>query len=181
MGTAKQLLPWGDTTLIRHAARCALAVEVADVFVVVGAEREAVVKELTGLNVRIIYHSGYAGGLGSSLAAGATAVTGATPDGYTHVLVQLADQPAVTAPYLKVLLREAAVQDTLVATAYPGRPGVPAVFPARYVAELRALGGDAGAGKVLRAAGEAVHLIHPPFDLFDLDTPEDYRRHEGDS
>ena len=99
----------------------------------------------------------------------------------SHILVQLADQPAVTTAYLTELLALAATGPGTVATAYGKRAGVPAVFPAECFGALAALGGDAGAGPLLNSGDVRVRCIHPPFDLFDIDTPEDYHRHEGNS
>ncbi len=182
MGLPKQLLPWRGATLVRHAAEQAVNVADAGVFAVVGASAQEVTDRLSGLSIKNIYHPGFAEGLGSSLAAGVRGIlAGGDAELYSHILIQLADQPAVTTSYLEVLIGEARRWDGIVATRYPVHAGVPAVFPARYFPDLLTLGGDAGAGKLLNSGGADVRLIQPPFELFDIDTPEDYRRHEGDS
>ncbi len=179
MGSPKQLLPWGGTTLVGHAVRQALAVTDA-VFVVLGANAELVVEELKGLKVSVIKHASHNEGLGSSLACG-VAFVASDPHQFARVLVTLADQPAADAAYLLELCRTAELHPgRIIATAYGARPGVPALFPSAYYAELSALGGDAGAGRLLRAHPEAVMLVRPPQPIYDIDTPEDYRRHEGD-
>ncbi len=65
----------------------------------------------------------------------------------------------------------------IVATQYPQRAGVPAVFPAHYAGQLLALDGAGGAQSLIAAAGPEVLGIpfaQPPEDI---DTPEDYARY----
>lgn len=181
MGTPKQLLPWRGTTLVRHAALQACGVADAAVYVVTGAHAPAVLAQLDGLEISVVDHPDYRDGLGSSLAAGVGHIIRSGGRDYTHLLVQLADQPAVDTAYLRLLLHQAAGDTRIIASAYGDRAGVPAVFPARYFDALSRLGADAGAGSLLKRHAADVRLIHPPVPLFDIDTPEDYRRHEGNT
>ncbi len=180
MGKPKQLLPWKDTTLIGHAVRVALKVPGSKVFVVVGAYRQAVSSELKGLPVTLIEHPDFQRGLGTSLARGVQHFINQDSHSAENLVVTLADQPSVSAHYLSRLLDRSCALDAIIATRYPKGAGVPAVFPRRYFNQLANLGGDAGAKQLLNASTSDVYLIEPPFDLFDIDTPEDYQRHEGD-
>ncbi|PPK86240.1 molybdenum cofactor cytidylyltransferase [Neolewinella xylanilytica] len=179
MGTAKQLLPWRGTTLVRHAADTALRVPDAEVFVVVGAHKGKVIGELKALSVNVVHNSGYEEGLGSSIAAGVREILAPARRRPSRLLIMLADQPSVTATFLAGLLRRSEREASIVAAAYSGRAGVPAVFPAHYFDVLQNLGGDAGAGQLLNGGEAPVTLIQPDVDLFDIDTPEDYQRYEG--
>jgi CTP:molybdopterin cytidylyltransferase MocA len=64
------------------------------------------------------------------------------------VVLMTCDQPAVTAEHLRALM----AGDEVTGSAYAGRRGVPAYFPASSFAELMELQGDAGARELLRAA-----------------------------
>ncbi|THH41696.1 nucleotidyltransferase family protein [Neolewinella litorea] len=181
MGRPKQLLPWGDTTLLGHAIRQARACPNTDTYVVVGAEKTQIVQQLKELDVSWIDNPLYTEGLGSSIRAAAVCLTDRTDQIYTHLLIMLADQPAVDTNYLQELLEHAARTGEIVATDYGQRAGVPAVFPSSHFATLRHLGGDAGAGQLLNAMDVGIQRLTPAFTVFDIDTMEDYHRHEGDS
>jgi CTP:molybdopterin cytidylyltransferase MocA len=74
------------------------------------------------------------------------------------------DQPAVTPDHLRAL----AISGETTASAYAGRRGVPAYFPASAFAALAQLTGDAGARDLLRDA----RTIPLPLGELDIDTPE---------
>ncbi len=76
------------------------------------------------------------------------------------------DQPFCTAAHLKALASRA--PQAVTASAYAGRKGVPAYFPAHTFQELLTLRGDEGARGLLRQA-EAIDL---PGGELDVDTPE---------
>jgi molybdenum cofactor cytidylyltransferase len=66
-------------------------------------------------------------------------------------LILSCDQPRLSAAHLRALIEAFAVQSqpTIVASAYAGVHGVPAVFPRRVFADLLALKGDKGARALL--------------------------------
>ncbi|WP_238751893.1 nucleotidyltransferase family protein [Neolewinella maritima] len=179
MGQPKQLLPWGDTTLLRHAVRHAQQVSTM-VYVVLGAAHEVLRDHLSDTGAISCYNAAYESGLGSSIACGLRTILDDDPT-TPAVLVLLADQPEVDAAYLRRILAAHRLAETaIVATAYPQRAGVPALFPKDDFPALLELAGDAGAGSYLKNNRDRVHLVYPTTPLYDLDTPEEYRRHEGD-
>ncbi|MEL0210980.1 MAG: nucleotidyltransferase family protein [Novosphingobium sp.] len=86
-------------------------------------------------------------------------------------LIALADMPLVPHDHFAALLT--AFQGQRVATSVEGRRMVPAVFPAADFALLQSLGGDQGAGALLKSA-QAVGLA--PALAMDIDTPDDLER-----
>ncbi len=88
--------------------------------------------------------------------------------GYPALLIHLADMPCVGA----ALLARLAASLAPAACAHPGgRPGVPALFPARLYPDLIAVSGDRGAGPLL-AQLPGLTLLHPDAaELLDVDTP----------
>lgn len=178
MGRPKQLLAWKDTTLLGHAVAGARSVASAAVFVVTGAYRPQVEAHVHALGVPAIHNPRYAEGLGTSIAAAAAYLL-QSPERYREVLLLLADQPAVTADHLRSLIEHCRAGRCVAATAYPQGAGVPAAFPRSTFAALQNLGGDAGARELLNGDVYSVVLVAPQAPLFDIDTPEDYRAHEG--
>lgn len=178
MGRPKQLLPWGEGTLLSHAIDQARSIDGA-VVVVLGAHYTIIKEHLSGVEVRTVFNAAYRSGLGSSIATGISAVK-SEPQAFTAALFMLVDQPSVDAALLRRIVdAHLAEGDKIIATAYPRRLGVPALFPEAFFPQLLTLGGDAGAGELLNAIGSGVLTISPPSRIYDIDTPEDYHRYEG--
>lgn len=175
LGRPKQLLSWGTTTLLRHSAETALAAELGPVIVVLGAVDEPCREALRELPVRVVGNPLWEEGMGSSIAAGMASISEADAEG---VLIALADQPAVTAETMRGLAKAfRRGESSMVASAYAGTHGPPAVFAARMFGRLRGLSGKAGA-KALFADGEVTGVPCPEAEL-DIDTEADLQRATG--
>jgi len=176
MGSPKQLLPLDGESLIRRAAKAALASQCVAVFAVVGAHAAAVTHELAGLPLTIVRNPHWQYGLGSSIRVGIEAVS-ASAIPFDAALVMLADQPAVSTALLDRLIESADTASAgLVACEYAGTVGSPALFARRHFDALRNLRGDRGGKVVLAAHADAVVRIPFPQGAIDLDTREDYER-----
>lgn len=109
-----------------------------------------------------------------SLRAGTEAAERA---GAAVLLVALADMPGVPSAHLEALLQ---LGQTKPAASFDGEKTLPpAVFPAGYFAQLRALKGDRGAGSLIRDLPEQHRVPLPPDASIDVDTPEDLTRLTG--
>jgi CTP:molybdopterin cytidylyltransferase MocA len=171
LGRPKQLLTWDGETLVRRAARAALAAGVDELIVVVGAERAAVAAALAGLALRLVENESWPEGIGGSIAAGVRAASGAA------VLLLLADQPGVDAPLLTELIAGMRAGHERVACGYAGVVGVPALFSAPSdLAALRELSGDRGARELLRRVDRPVLSIPAERARHDIDDEADWRR-----
>jgi len=171
LGRPKQLLVWQGETLVRRAARAALEAGLDELIVVAGAERDAVAAALAGLDLRVVDNERWPEGIGSSIAAGVRAASGAA------VLLLLADQPGVDAALLAELIVGMEAGHERVACAYAGVIGVPALFssPSDLVA-LRELSGDRGARQLLTRDGATVLAIPAEQAAHDIDDEADWRR-----
>ena len=106
-------------------------------------------------------------GMGGSVRVGVERVLAI---GAASVLVALADMPRVTAAHVRRLFDASSDERTIVASSDGVDPRPPALFGARRFDRLLELKGDAGARALLRGG---YHVIAPPAELVDVDTPEE--------
>ena len=173
LGRLKQLLPYGDTTLLGHAIATARAAGVRRVGVVVGAHAADVAAEAMRARADLVAENAdWAAGMGSSLRVGTRVLTEEHAQPPDALLVLLCDQPLVTSSDLQRLLAHGS--DAVVASAYDGTTGVPALFPRHRFAALAALDGATGAKALLRGAD--VVRVECPSAAIDIDTEADWSR-----
>jgi molybdenum cofactor cytidylyltransferase len=174
LGSPKQILQFRGQSLLRRAARAALDAGCRPVIVVTGASAELSRRELDGLDVRETFNPHWETGMASSIAAGLEGLAGAE---VAAAVILLCDQPHVTANVLSGLVEaHRATGRPVIASAYGGSFGVPALFSRPLFAELALLEGGAGAKQVIqRHASEACFLPFGEGEV-DVDTPEDVSR-----
>jgi CTP:molybdopterin cytidylyltransferase MocA len=157
---------------VRRAAKAALDAGARPVMVVLGADAPIVAPELSKLrHVRTVINPHWEMGLASSLASGLRALMELA--GCDAVLITLVDQPNVDAAALKKLIGAFDAEHRIVASAYSGTIGVPAIFGCEHVAELMRLEGDRGAGQWLRSNPKNVTTVELPEAEVDIDTEDD--------
>ncbi len=176
MGSPKQLLRVGDETLVERAVAAAAHSRCSEVLAVVGAEAARVSEALSGSSARIVENPAWSEGLASSIRAGVAAARAAgTPDA---VLVLLADQPGVDAAAVDALIAAwDGRPDSIVASAWAGGVGAPALFGSAHLDALEALEGDRGARVLLERHAERVRRLPLEAAARDIDTPDDYERY----
>jgi molybdenum cofactor cytidylyltransferase len=169
LGRPKQLVELEGESLLRRAARAALA-GCAPVLVVVGSRAGDMTANLAGLPVTVIGNPAWEEGMASSIRAGIQAL----PPGAAGVLFMVCDQIAVDGALVRRLLEAWRDHpDAVIACGYAGTRGTPSIFPARSFPELLELQGDRGARGLLQ--GEAVVVPFPEGEA-DVDVPEDLPR-----
>lgn len=174
MGSPKQTLRYRGESLLRRAALAALGAGCRPVVVVTGAHAELSRRELEGLGVREVFNPYWETGMASSVRAGVEALAGADADG---VVLMLCDQPHVTAEVISGLVAaHRATLRSVVASAYGGGFGVPALFGRTLFAELAQLEGAAGARQVIKRHASEAHFLPFPGGETDVDTPDDFSR-----
>lgn len=170
LGQPKQLLELDGRPLVRRAAEQAVAAGCDPVIVVVGAEAGAVEGALQESGARCVENRAWAEGMAGSIRCG----VGALPEDVDAALILLCDQPAVSTALL-VRLRAAQRESgmPMVACAYGGTLGPPALFVRACFPALLGLEGDAGARSLLARARERVASVEFPDGALDVDTGED--------
>ncbi len=173
MGCLKQLLPYGEKTLVQHAVEQAEQAGFSPLVVVVGAESAAVRERVAALPIEIAENADWAHGMGSSIACGMRAIAEVAPD-TPAVAILLADQPLIAAAHLRSMRALLSPDCFAVAAEYAGSLGVPAIFQRKLFSMLSALPPEAGAKQILRGLAGAVAAFPLPEAAADIDTPEDY-------
>lgn len=169
MGSSKQMLRWGEGTLLSHAVKTAMDSRVGHVFVVLGSNESAHLKALEDLPVSIVSNPNWQKGMGSSLKAGLAAAKEASE----AVIVMVCDMPFVTAQHLNNIIEHfKKTGQPIVASKYEDAVGVPALFSKQVFDELSLIGDEEGARKVIVKHKDAalIHLESPA----DIDTYDDY-------
>jgi molybdenum cofactor cytidylyltransferase len=170
LGRPKQLLPYGDGTLLEHVLAVARACEFDQRLCVLGGGGPDVRETVELGDFTVVLNERFGEGCSSSIAAALGSV-----DARADVLVlMLGDQPGVSAATVSALLagRRGA---PLAACGYANGRGHPLAFDRSVFGELTALHGDKGVWKLLdRRAAEVVDVpVDGPIPL-DVDTWEDY-------
>jgi CTP:molybdopterin cytidylyltransferase MocA len=161
LGQPKQDLRFGPETLLQRCVRIAHLAGLDPVLVVTAPDHSPELDE----RARILVNHSAAEGMASSIRTGIAAAVQANADA---VVILACDQPSVTAGHLRDLSRGA---NEIVASAYAGRKGIPAYFPAKEFEGLMNLHGDVGARDLVREA-QALDLPHGELDI---DTVEDLK------
>jgi molybdenum cofactor cytidylyltransferase len=170
LGRPKQLLPYGDRTLLDHVLTTARACRFDQLIVALGGAADGVREQVDLSGTEVVLNEAFGSGCSSSIA---TALSTIDPRADLFVLM-LGDQPGVTTETVDALL--AARGDAAIAVCrYDDQRGHPFAFARRMFHELENLHGDKGVWRLLdQRAEDVVEVpIAGPVPL-DVDTPEDY-------
>lgn len=175
MGSNKLLFELDGESVLRRAAKRALAGGLSPLVVVLGHESDKAARELEGLPCEWALNPLYEQGINSSLKSGIMAVQGMKVQA---AMVMLADMPFVTPEMIAAMIdRYRTTTAQLVISDYEGVNAPPMVYDRSLFMELLMMTGE-GCGRqvVKRHKAEAEVLPWPVATLADLDVPEDYAR-----
>lgn len=172
MGSCKQLLPLGGSTVIGRCLDALLAGGVSEIVVVVAAAGNPVAAAVQDYPLRIVVNPQDEGDMASSVRSGRDALT-PTASG---VIVALCDYPLVSAATISSLLaahRES--PDRIIIPRHEEQYGHPLLFPRPVLDELadHLILRDLVRRDPTRILS---HAVKDPGVLVDMDTPDDYRR-----
>ncbi len=174
MEEPKQLLPWGDTTLIGHAIQQSLALEEVTTYVILGAYFDLINMQINHFPIEILKNSDWQSGMGSSISSGVKTIMKDKVT-YNAALITVVDQPLIDTVHLNALLTEfKKTPNDIVATDLGERVGVPAIIPKKYFEELSQLKADHGARYIIAAYKNEVKTITALDKGVDIDTVEQY-------
>lgn len=174
LGEPKQLLAYKGETLLKQAARTALATGLQPIVVVLGANAINLEKELEGMDITVTHNDHWAEGMSTSLRCGLEKATALDP-ALDSLIFMVCDQPYVSTDLLQQLVDlQVTSGKSIVASAYQDQLGTPALFSKRVFPALLELRGDTGARKLLRQYETEVARVDFPLGHIDIDTPSDY-------
>jgi molybdenum cofactor cytidylyltransferase len=170
LGQPKQLLPFGDGTLLDHTLGVARACNFDQLVVPIGGAADEVRERVDFTDAQVVVNTAYGSGCSSSIAAALDAV-----DPRCEVLVlMLGDQPGVTPATVQALL-DGRGDAPLAVCRYDDGRGHPLAFGRSVFGRLADLHGDKGVWRLLDQAGDDVVEVPIPGPVpLDVDTPEDY-------
>jgi molybdenum cofactor cytidylyltransferase len=177
LGSPKQLLPFGRSTLLGHVLLQALNSDLDRVVLILGHQarriKDSLGRETEHPKLEIVENTHYASGISSSITTGLHAVEAE----FERTMILLADMPEVTTRLINHFLSSTAhTHSPLCAVKLPQGRSHPVIIGRQFYDELRRLQGDVGARHLFLKHPDLVRLIEPigPYDGRDIDTMTDY-------
>lgn len=178
MGEPKQLLPWGDSTVLGTVARNLASAGASPVICVVGHRADEMAAALGDAPATLLRNPDYlVGEMLSSYQAGVRHLLAAS-EPCLGTLLALGDQPHVPVEVIRQVIDQArATPEKIVIPSFEMRRGHPFYLPAHLWPELLALGQDETLRTLLQRNQSIITYVNVTTDaiLRDIDTPADYR------
>lgn len=175
MGEPKQLLRFGESTIVETVVDSMLGAKFDEVIVVVGHCAAAIQEQLRTRPVRIVLNANYREGMLTSAQAGIRALE--RSEAFALMLV---DQPLITTALINQVVNAYVQTDKGIALpSYNYKRGHPVVFHQRYAREILALDSESGGVRTLfKKYDNDIHYVPVDTDrvLRDIDYQEDYER-----
>jgi molybdenum cofactor cytidylyltransferase len=176
MGQPKQLLPFGERTILERVVDTLLTAGVGEVVVVLGHLADRVRAVLGDRPVTAVVNELYRQGMLSSVKCGVRAI-GAR---YDAVLFALGDQPHIESAVVNQVIRAYRAGDAgIVIPRYGDKKGHPIIINLqKYREAIASLPEDAGLNALMQEHADDVRLIDVATEdiIRDIDVPDDYTR-----
>jgi molybdenum cofactor cytidylyltransferase len=176
MGTPKQLLPFGERTILERVVDTLLTAGVGQVIVVLGHLADRVRSVLADRPVQAVVNEAYRQGMLTSVKCGVQAI------GTDHnaVLFALGDQPQIDSAVVREVIGAYRTGDAgIVIPRYHGKKGHPIIINlSRYREAIIELPDSVGLNTLVQEYADDVRLIDVATEdiIHDIDVPEDYTR-----
>jgi len=175
-GQTKQLMPWGETTILGATISQVKQSQVNEILVVTGHDAAAITSIASAHHIPTVHNPNYeAGELLSSLKTGVQALA----ETVSAVLVILADQPFIPPTVIDQLIASfKAGTGQLIAPIYQGQRGNPVLIGQTLFAELLALPPESAPRTLLQRHPDKLALVAVESEaiLLDIDSVEEYER-----
>ena len=169
-GKIKQLMPWGNGTVIDSVIYAAYVAGLNPIYVVLGANAAIIGEKIANWPVTILINPDWTEGQGSSLRLAAQNL----PDNGLGLLTLLGDQPQITPNLIRAVALKGIESGKVTRPIIGNRRGHPVYFPQGCLSMLRSLEPGQSGRDVVRAFPNE---FMPWFDnsmTLDMDTTEDY-------
>jgi molybdenum cofactor cytidylyltransferase len=172
-GQLKQVLDYHGQPFVRTVAKTALASGLSPVVVVTGAGAETVEAAVHDLPITITNNADWQIGQSSSIQAGLRSL----PAQSGAAIFLLADQPQVMPTIIHTMIEEhTRTLAPILAPLVAGQRANPVLFDRLTFPDLMTLTGDMGGRAIFGKHQVAYFPWHDEALLFDVDTPEDFKR-----
>ena len=175
LGPPKQLLPFGDTTMLGWVvAQAQSAASLDEIVVVLGRAADEIRERVDFGAARIVENPVFSEGCSSSYRAGIAALN----EQSEAIMIILGDQPGITPEIINLLAESWRNDEAPIALcSYRGRRGHPMLFAQSMFDQLVDLHGDKAAWKLVDANSDSLHEVHLDLDFpDDINTSEDFER-----
>ena len=174
MGKLKQLMPFGQSTIVEQAIDNLLNSAVDEIIVVLGYRAEEVIETIAAKPVKLVVNPDYKQGMSTSIIAGLNLADSGTQ----AVMLVLGDQPLTNSQTINQLIEEFYNHDKgIVIPTYQGRRGHPTIFAIKYKEKLLELKGDIGGRQIVRDHPDDILEVAVDSEsiIADIDTINDYQ------
>jgi len=174
MGSLKQLLPFGQKTVVETVLDNFLQADLHEIIVVLGHQADQISKVL-GKNIKIILNERYKDGMLSSIQCGIKA----TDENTEAFLIGLGDQPFIHASIISMLLKHFERSGKgIIIPCYNGKRGHPIVIHTKYRDDISHLDPNVGLRQLVYEHEDDLGYVDATSDavIRDMDYPEDYER-----
>lgn len=175
-GQTKQLMPWGETTILGATIAQVKQSQVNEILVVTGHDAAAITTIASAHHIPTVHNPHYeAGELLSSLKTGVQTLA----ETVLAALVILADQPFIPPAVINQLIASFKAGDgQLIAPTYQGQRGNPVLIGQTLFAELLALPPSTAPRILLQRHPDKLALVAVNSEaiLLDVDSVEEYER-----
>lgn len=179
LGQAKQLLPFGEYTMLNRIVDVALQSKIGNIYLVLGASYDEVKSSIVDSSVHVIYNKNWANGLSTSIVAGVKEILQQAPS-TQGILIMLADQVLILPTHINQVVQVfLAEKCDIVYADYKRDFGPPAIFGVKTFNELLSLEMDQGAKKIIKSGMFKVASVIIPEGKYDIDTISDYEQIKG--
>ena len=175
MGEPKQLLPFGESTIVETVVDNMLGAKFDEVIVVVGHNASAVQEQLGTRPINIVFNLDYREGMLTSAQTGVRACT--VSDAFALMLV---DQPFITSTLInRVIDAYVQTENGIAVSSYNYKRGHPVIFDQKYASDILALTPESdGVRTLFKKYSHDIHYVTVDTDavLRDIDDREAYKR-----
>ena len=175
MGEPKQLLPFGESTIVETVVDNMLGAKFNEVIVVVGHRAEEIQTQLGTRPIKTVFNPDYRDGMLTSAQTGIRTL--AAGDAFALMLV---DQPFITSALIdQVVDAYSQTEKGIAVPSYNYKRGHPVICDQKYASDILALTPESdGVRTLFKKYSHDIHYVTVDTDavLRDIDDPEDYKR-----
>ena len=175
MGEPKQLLPFGESTIVETVVDSMLGAKFDEVIVVVGHYASEIQEQLGTRPIRTVFNADYREGMLTSAQTGVRALKAS--DAFALMLV---DQPFITSVLInQVIDAYTQTENGIALPSYNYKRGHPVIFDRKYARDILSLTPEsAGVRTLFKKYDDDIYYVTVDTDsvLRDIDDREDYKR-----